>query len=64
MVNRGLNRDSVTGALNTDQVQHSISPDLDPNCLQKLSAALSRKELWLLILSWGYDRYSAGLSEE
>ena len=27
-----------SGSLDLDQVQHFVGPDLDPNCLQKLSA--------------------------
>ena len=28
----------VSNKLDPDQVQHSVSPDLGPNCLQRLSA--------------------------
>ena len=59
----------VSNSLNTDQVQHSICPDLDPNCLQRLSA--DNKSGCFQGKSYGFwcyhgdnDRYSAGLSEE
>ena len=33
-----VNRPSQSLALDQDQAQHFVRPDLDPNCLQRLSA--------------------------
>ena len=45
-----MNAIRVSNGLDLDQVRHSVGPDLDPNCLQRLSAdheisAIARKEL-------------------
>ena len=32
-------------SLNSDQARHFVGPDLDPNCLQRLSADIAGKEL-------------------
>ena len=33
----------ASNSLDPDQAQHSVGPDLDPNCLQKLSADNTRR---------------------
>ena len=35
----------VSNSLDQDQDRSSVGPDLGPNCLQRLSAPLARKEL-------------------
>ena len=35
----------VSNSLDPDQARHFVRPDLDPNCLQKLSADIAGKEL-------------------
>ena len=35
----------VSNGLDPDQDRHNVGPDLGPNCLQRLSAELARKEL-------------------
>ena len=35
----------VSNGLNLDQDQHSVSPDLGPNCFQKLSADGNKKQV-------------------
>ena len=35
---RVMNTIRVTNSLNLDQDHHSVGPDLDPNCLEMLSA--------------------------
>ena len=33
----------VSNSLDTDQDRHSVGPDLDPNCLQRLSRTVSHR---------------------
>ena len=46
-----MNNITVSNGLDPDQDQHSVDPDLGPNCLQRLIAdkklQLARKELML-----------------
>ena len=53
--------------LDQDQARHYVGPDLDPNCLQRLSADDTRSrgvksedcnDLWWFIF-WFYFRYTA-----
>ena len=56
----------VSNSLDPDQDRHFVGPDLGPNCLQRLSADISGKELnkkqlvdtfgqkpWLKLISFG-----------
>ena len=46
----------VSNCLDPDQDQHSVSPYLGPNCLQKLSAAASNKERVELQIDLNHQR--------
>ena len=51
----------MSNDLDLDQDQHSLGPDLDPNCLQRLSAddkILARKDLltYIGIASFLWDK--------
>ena len=35
---------SVSNSLDTDQARHFVGPDLNPKCLQKLSAGETRRQ--------------------
>ena len=46
----------VPNGLDPDQDRRTVGPDLGPNCLQRLSAALARKELILKRSTWYHPR--------
>ena len=46
----------VSNGLDPDQDRRFVGPDLDPNCLQRLSATLARKELILKRSTWYHPR--------
>ena len=61
----------VSNSLDLDCARHSVRPDLDPNCLQRLSA-LSRRQnsllavtniekLFLELLDWNKELYFSHL---
>ena len=65
-----FNTMQVSNSLDPDEALHCVRPDLDPNCLQRLSADIVGKELntkqfvdtfwlkpWLKLISFGSNYF-------